>query len=332
MYYQNKLISLQDLFGTQDIVLEPNWLIVGAQRYPIINDVIILSPPEQYTETLKKALALTNTDNHITTNAFAPDIQYTFGAEWQNYNQIMPEHRNEFDRYFDIVNPETLRNRRVCDLGCGNGRWSYFLKDIAREIIMVDFSDAIFTARQNLAGNNNCLFFMCDLKQLPFRNNFADFLFCLGVLHHLPTPCLEETRRLKSWAPELLIFLYYALDNRPLHFRILLKIVTVCRLIICKIRSNLLRKLIVQLGTWLIYMPLILFGRLLKPLGLSRYVPLYEAYHNKTIRRIKQDVYDRFFTRIEQRVSRADILGLKDTFSQVTVSEQFPYWHFICRR
>jgi ubiquinone/menaquinone biosynthesis C-methylase UbiE len=109
------------------------------------------------------------------------------------------------------------------------GRWSFFAKDHCREIMLVDFSDAIFMARKNLADADNALFFMCDLKRLPFRDGFADFLFCLGVLHHLPTPCLDEVRALRRAAPKLLIFLYYALANRPWYFGVLVKIVTAVR-------------------------------------------------------------------------------------------------------
>src|SRR5205823_14169167 len=139
---------------------------------------------------------------------------------------------------------------RVCDLGCGMGRWSYFLKDRCKEIVLVDFSDAIFVARKNLASASNALFFMGDLKRLPFRDNFADFLFSLGVLHHLPTPCLDEVRALRSAASRLLIFLYYAVDNRPWYFQVLLKGVTGVRQVLSRVRGRALRKSISWAGTW----------------------------------------------------------------------------------
>ena len=41
--------------------------------------------------------------------------------------------------YFDLIDLEALESKRICDLGCGIGRWSYFLKDIAKEIVLVDF-------------------------------------------------------------------------------------------------------------------------------------------------------------------------------------------------
>jgi SAM-dependent methyltransferase len=316
MYYQDKIDSLRDLFGTQDIMVDEKTLRVGTKTYPIVNDVILLSAA----------------DAPADPGAFAEDIQFTFGEEWKTYNAMLPEHQKEFREYFDLVDLKTLSASRVCDVGCGMGRWSYFAKDHCREIILVDFSDAIFMARKNLAQASNALFFKGDLKQLPFREGFADFLFCLGVLHHLPTPCLEEVRRLKRAAPRLLIFLYYALDNRPWYFRALLQGVTAARLVLSRIRAPLFRKLFSWAGTWLIYLPLILLGRVAQIFGAGRHVPLYEYYHDKSLQRIEQDVYDRFFTRIEQRVTRRQILELRDTFSRVTVSDRFPYWHFTCER
>jgi len=82
----------------------------------------------------------------------------------------------------------------------------------------------------------------------------------------------------------------------------------------------------------LIYVPLIGLGHILKPLGLSSYVPLYEGSHGNSLVRLEQDVYDRFFTRIEQRVSRNQILGLSDTFSSIICSKNPPYHHFLCKR
>jgi hypothetical protein len=103
------------------------------------------------------------------------------------------------------------------------------------------------------------------------------------------------------------------------------------RLLAAGVRSPRARAAITEALLWLLYMPLILLGKLVRPLGLARRVPLYDFYHDKSLPRIRQDVYDRFFTRIEQRYSRADILGLRDRFREVVVSESLPYWHFLCR-
>lgn len=330
MYYQNKIESLKDIFG-KEVFLKDDFLEVENKRYPIINDVIVLLPEGQYTDFVKNELKIKEDIENSKTD-FAYDIQYTFGKEWKQYNEILSEHKEEFLQYFDLVPLDTLRNLRICDLGCGNGRWSYFLKDVCKEIILVDFSDSIFVARKNLKDAPNCLFFMADLKNLPFRDDFCEFLFCLGVLHHLPTPSLDEVCNLKRFSPLLLIYLYYSLDNRPIYFSFILKIVTFLRKWLSKKKNPVFREIFSSFGTFFFYLPLIFLGELLKPLKLSNYVPLYETYHGKSIKRIKQDVYDRFFTSIEQRVSKKEILKLKDIFTSINVSENKPYWHFLCKR
>jgi len=330
MYYNNKLDTLRDIFSDKEAAFRDGFFFAGGGKYPVIEDVIILCGVSEYTDFVKNRLA--GTGNAGDSATIARDIQSTFGEEWKSYSKILPEHEKEFLQYFDITPPASLSGKRCCDLGCGMGRWSYFLSQYAKEIILVDFSDAIFVARENLRGKDNCLFFMGDIKNLPFRPDFADFIFSLGVLHHLPTPCLEEVRKLKYSAPELLIFLYYALDNRPLHFRMILKAVTFVRSIVWRVKNPLFRKIFSLCGTYLVYMPLIIFGKILKPFGLSQLAPLYDFYKDKSPQRIEQDVYDRFFTRIEQRVTRKEILQLGDTFRAVEVSNNLPFWHFRCKR
>ena len=329
-YYADKLASLRDIFGTTALTLDQDWLQIEERRYPIVDDVIVLLDEDQYPPALRDRLRVSLARKPLRGEVFAEDIQHTFGDEWKIFAEILTEHEAEFRNYFDLVDTEALGELRICDLGCGIGRWSFFLKDKCRELVLVDFSEAIFVARKNLRDCPRALFFMGNLNALPFRSDFADLLFCLGVLHHLPTDALEEVRKLKKYANAILVYLYYALDNRPAHFRWLLTMVTAVRLITARIRNRSFRAAFTWLVACFVYAPLIWLGHVLDPVGLSRYVPLHVDYRGKGLRRIKQDVYDRFFTRIEQRITRNQIAALTDTYADVVISDHGPYWHFLC--
>ncbi|MFH1790292.1 MAG: class I SAM-dependent methyltransferase [bacterium] len=331
MYYANKINVIKKIFNTDDVKLSDQDITVNGKTYSIINDVIILDQPEKYSKFVRGKIGFKNPLERQDKN-FAKDIQYTFGSEWTEYSEILSEHKKEFEQYFDLVGTDSLNDKTVCDLGCGNGRWSYFLRNRCKNIILIDFSDAIFVARSNLADVDNALFFMCDIKSLPFKDNFADFLYCIGVLHHLPTNCLHEIIKLRRFASDFLIYLYYALDNRPFYFRFFLKIITVIRLVLSKIKNKGFRRCFSFFGAIFIYIPLIYFGKFMNLFKLGKFVPLYESYNDKSVNRIEQDVYDRFFTRIEQRVSRKEIMQLKENFKELIISENEPYWHFICKK
>jgi SAM-dependent methyltransferase len=218
MYYSNKLDILMDIFGAEDVKVEKECLTVNDKIYPIVDDVIILLEPAQYPESLSKKLKVDKRNIPTVDMEFAEDIQFTFGEEWQEFSDIMFEHEKEFSQYFDLIKLSDLKNKRICDLGCGIGRWGHFLKDQCKELILVDFSEAIFVARNNLKDDENILYFMGDLRRLPFRDDFVDFLFCIGVLHHLPCSALEEVRSLKKYAFQLLIYQYYAHLGGPTLF------------------------------------------------------------------------------------------------------------------
>lgn len=137
---------------------------------------------------------------------------------------------------------------------------------------------------------------------------------------------------LRRYGRQLLVYLYYALDNRPVHFRLLLSLVTPLRLLLARLRNERLRYAVAAAVALGVYRPLVGLGALLRWVGLETKVPLYEAYHDKSFVAVLQDAYDRFFTPIEQRVSRWEIEGLRRHFRRLVVSEHLPYWHFLCVR
>ena len=323
-YYRGREESLQDLFGADVVVVHDDHIDLDGRRLRVVDDVIVALPDA------KLPPRLASRRGPADDATFAPDIQRTFGDEWHAHGELLAEHEAEFASYFDLVDLEGLAAARVADLGCGSGRWATFMSPHCRELVVVDFSDAIFVARRNLRSVDTAIFVLADVLDLPFRDDAFDFAYCLGVLHHTPVDVLDATRQLSRFAPSLLVYLYYALDNRPRLYQPLLKAVTAVRLTLSRIHDRRARAVISWLLAVFLYRPLALLGQLLRERG--RNVPLADTYAKKSIRRMQQDAYDRFFTRIEQRVSAAQIRTLADTFSQVEISPGLPYWHFLCRR
>lgn len=329
-YYADKIDSLRDVFGAAAVELVPGGLRVDGRFLPIIDDVVVALPGNRLPDRLRRDWSVG--PDGPATPTFAPDIQRGFGEEWLAHPRILREHEREFHDYFDLVDVEVLAGQRLCDLGCGIGRWSTFLADRCRELVLVDYSEAIFVARHNLRDSGNCIFVMADVLDLPFCDDAFDLVYCLGVLHHLPVDALDALRTISRLAPRHLVYLYYALDNRPPYFRWLLGLVTALRVQLARVGSTRARVILTGMITVGVYGPLLGLGALARPLGLERFIPLVETYAGKSSARLRQDVYDQFFTRIEQRFSREEILRLTDTFSSVKVSDGLPYWHFLCER
>jgi SAM-dependent methyltransferase len=328
-YYHDKVQVLQRVFGPQTRVTDDH-IVVAGREFPVYQDVILALPPNQYPQHLRR-LRVSAEGGAVEATRYARDIQDTFGAEWTTFADILDEHRQEFGQYFDIVDLDQLADATVADLGCGAGRYASQLVGRCGQLVLVDFSEAIFVARNNLR-RSDAVFILADLVDPPFADDAFDFAYSLGVLHHLPVNALDALRNLRRLAPRFLIYLYYALDNRPRYYRLLLSLVTRLRRVLAGLTDERVRSSLTTLIAATVYWPLARLGSLLAPVGLDRRVPLADFYRGKSWGRLRQDAYDRFFTRIEQRFARADCLGLTDRDWSVRVSDGLPYWHFLYER
>ncbi len=331
MYYDDKTELIRDIFGAGDVQVDSHGVHVDGRFLPVVEDVIVALSADRLPSAVRDRLPA-RSGGFAPSGPFAADIQSTFGEEWKAHPDVLGEHRSEFDSYVDLLPLHELEGQRVVDLGCGMGRWSYFIADHCRELVLVDYSEAIFVARRNLRHVEHAIFVMADVLDLPFRDDAFDLVLCIGVLHHLPTDALDVVRDLRRLAPRHLIYVYYALDNRPVYFRWVLAIVTRFRMLSTRLRSRRARTIVSWVLALTVYAPIAQLGRLLVPLGMERLVPMADSYAGKPLRRLRQEAYDRFFTRIEQRFTRAQIESLSDSFSSVRISDQHPYWHFLCER
>jgi ubiquinone/menaquinone biosynthesis C-methylase UbiE len=260
-----------------------------------------------------------------------------FGREWSTFRQD-PDHFSQqqrqvsFDDYFRIFPWHLLPagGGVGLDVGCGTGRWSVLVAPRVQHLHLLDPSaEALSVAKENLRGVNNVSYHLNSVATIPLPPKSLDFAFSLGVLHHVPdteAAIAAVAGKLKANAP-FLLYLYYALDNRPIWYRLLWRLTNLARLVVSRLPHP-LRLVISQTVAVLIYWPLARVARFVSQCGRSANALPLSYYADKSFYVMRTDAYDRLCTRLEKRFRRSEIEGLlaRTGFKNVTFSETQPFW------
>jgi len=216
------------------------------------------------------------------------------------------------------------------DVGCGTGRWSVLVAPRVQHLHLLDPSaEALNVARENLHGMNNVSYHLDSVAAIPLPPKSLDFAFSLGVLHHVPdteAAIAAIADKLKPSAP-FLVYLYYALDNRPAWYRLLWRVTNLARFIVSRLPHP-LRLAISQSVAALIYWPLARVARFMSRRGRSASALPLSYYADKSFYVMRTDAYDRLCTRLEKRFRRDDIERMltRAGFKNVTFSNKQPFW------
>jgi SAM-dependent methyltransferase/uncharacterized protein YbaR (Trm112 family) len=240
------------------------------------------------------------------------DTARSFGYEWQAFSEMLPDYESNFRWYFERFTPDSFAGKRVLDAGCGTGRHTFHMtRSGAGEVIAMDFSQAIEVAARNNRDNPNTHFVQADIYHPPFLPDTFDFVYSLGVLHHLPDPEKGFRALLPLLRPDnyINIYLYWNLEGEAAWRRAALSVVTGMRQVTTRMPHGLLKKF-----SWLIaagfQVAFVLPSRALasfKPTeGLADRVPLGH-YRKYSFRVLYTDQFDRFSAPIENRYSRAEV-------------------------
>lgn len=100
-----------------------------------------------------------------------------------------------------------LSRNRLLEIGCGMGDFLYEASKKVGEVYGIDLSEKqVLAARSDLSDNVKVL--LGDAEELPFENNFFEFVVMKGVVHHLgkPEKVFKEVRRALSQNGKLIIF------------------------------------------------------------------------------------------------------------------------------
>jgi ubiquinone/menaquinone biosynthesis C-methylase UbiE len=264
-----------------------------------------------------------------------------FGREWSTFTQgssdlKADERQRLFDQYFRIFPWKDLpTNAEGLDAGCGTGRWALQVAERVGHLHLLDASEeALSVAKKNLTGGN-VTFHLASVSEIPLPDSSLDFAYSLGVLHHVPDTAAalhHIATKLRPGAP-FLVYLYYALDNRPIWFRAIWKLTNLARLLISRLPAS-LKLATSQIIAAAIYWPVARFCAVLSAIGIAtRSIPL-EAYKDCSFYTMRTDAYDRFCTSLEKRFTRSQIEQmLRETgFDQIVFSDHVPFWCAVARR
>jgi len=262
-----------------------------------------------------------------------------FGNEWAHFDQrqVSADQLRMFERFFDVMPWDELpEHAEGFDLGCGSGRWARLVAPRVGTLHCIDPSaEALEVARRNLEDRPNCRFHLASVDDMPFADASMDFGYAVGVLHHVldtQAGLVDCVRKLRPGAP-LLVYLYYAFDNRPAWFRLVWRTSDVLRRGISSLPFP-FRYGISQALALLVYWPLARLSLVLERRGWNvEHVPL-SFYRHRDFYGMRTDALDRFGTRIEKRFTAAQIKRMMGAagLEKIRFSPQAPYWCAVGRR
>lgn len=290
--------------------------------------------PKATAESLRKSWS-SSADARSTFDKVVTD----FDDEWSAFDQVgTQELATIFDQYFDLIPADLFApDRLVLDGGCGAGRWAFELARRGPRVLAIDLGLSVELAARNCATTGRVRCIEADLLELPVADASVDWAYTLGVLHHLRDP-LEALRRIvRAVRPGgvVLVYVYHALEGRPLAHRLIFRAVDLVRRALAHLPRRATRA-VAAVVALLIYLPLARTGAVLARVGLRRIadaLPL-AFYRDSSFRVMHNDALDRFGTRIERRYRRREVEELLGSagLDDIRISRGAPFWHAVGTR
>jgi|TARA_B100001964_G_C14259534_1_gene614543 2-polyprenyl-3-methyl-5-hydroxy-6-metoxy-1,4-benzoquinol methylase len=121
------------------------------------------------------------------------------------------------DYFGPLLDLSDLDGLRVCEIGCGNGRFVKIMSRYATHVTGVEPSQAIAVVCEYTKYLSNVSLINKSLYDLEVEDvGQFDIVFCLGVLHHLPDPvrAVRKIRELTKPGGQAVIWIYGREGNK----------------------------------------------------------------------------------------------------------------------
>lgn len=267
-----------------------------------------------------------------------------FGKEWAKYNYLDGIASEALDNQFEAyVQPIDLvkfdkQTSIAADFGAGSGRWTERLEPYFKKIYAVEPSlSAVNVMIEKFARQPEIEVLNENVEENSIPENSLDLAISLGVLHHIPDTSkaiLDVSKKIKHGGT-FLCYLYYKVENKSIHYRMLFQIVNLFRFLISRLPHP-IRMMLAKVIALFVYLPLARFSRFQMNRGRDiSNIPLHH-YAEMPFVMLENDALDRFGTRLEQRFNKEEIarmlIDANFDLSTLRYSDEEPFWTFAVQK
>jgi SAM-dependent methyltransferase len=112
-----------------------------------------------------------------------------FAHAWKEFARWDDRYKRQFFDWVEPVDEKYVFEKVVLEAGCGKGRHVKIMSECgASEVFAIDIGEAVDIAYQAVGKMRGVHIIQADIKNLPFKPKSFDFVFSVGVLHHMENP------------------------------------------------------------------------------------------------------------------------------------------------
>lgn len=117
-----------------------------------------------------------------------------FGLQWNTFRATQLDSATglplTFNRFWNNTKwlPKDVVGKTVLEAGSGAGRFTEVLLNAGARVVSFDLTNAVDANWASNRGKGELLLYQGDICDIPFPDDYFDYVFCYGVLQHTPDP------------------------------------------------------------------------------------------------------------------------------------------------